>query len=299
VQRSGRVVASESWQDRFVRDQLDKLAREAGQERWDAEADAQRIEFPADPLPDSFDDALAKALEAVGEALADGKRQLILEQDTSAGDETYNMLSRTIKFVQPLLPGFADVVSADLDSTRVQLVFPDEGTAAYARANWALPAGTVCSSAPRLRLEPCAALVMVAPTASEVPTVQRVIEELPVDTVFLLVNPKLVDMQSTGYGLVGRDLRNMVEETFTNVFSLTTLFGGALYHVYPGAWSGWRENESAEGGYELVYSRQKRPSGDELTDILSEEEGDEDGPSSGPSFGDKFASFVKGFQAMR
>ena len=56
------------------------------------------------------------------------------------------------------------------------------------------------SSAPHLaparRLEPCAALVMVAPTASEVPTVQRVIEELPVDTVFLLLNPKLVDMQS-------------------------------------------------------------------------------------------------------
>ena len=56
----------------------------------------------------------------MGEALADGKRQIVLEQDTSAGDETYNMLSRSIKFVQPFLPGFADVVSADLNSTRVR-----------------------------------------------------------------------------------------------------------------------------------------------------------------------------------
>ena len=42
VQRTGRVVASENWQDRFVRDALDNMAREVGQERWDAEADVRR-----------------------------------------------------------------------------------------------------------------------------------------------------------------------------------------------------------------------------------------------------------------
>ena len=29
-----------------------------------------------------------------------------------------------------------------------------------------------------------------------------------------MLNPKLVDMQSTGYGLVGRELRSLVADTF-------------------------------------------------------------------------------------
>ena len=61
----------------------------------------------------------------------------------------------------------------------------------------------------------------------------------------------------------------------------------------------WREDESAPGGYELVYSRQKRPSGEDIPDILAEGmDGDDDDPSGGGML-DKFASFVKGFQAMR
>lgn len=56
------------------------------------------------------------------------------------------------------------------------------------------------------------------------------------DTPVILFNPKLVDMQSTGYGLVGRELRTMVDSTFDNCFCLKSFVEGALFRVYPG----WR-----------------------------------------------------------
>eukprot|EP00966_Prymnesium_polylepis_P194169 4501245-Prymnesium_polylepis.1 len=60
------------------------------------------------------------------------------------------------------------------------------------------------------------------------------VEEQAFDTPVLLFNPKLVDMQSTGYGLVGRELRTMVETTFLNAFTLKSYPDGALYKVHPG-----------------------------------------------------------------
>lgn len=63
-----------------------------------------------------------------------------------------------------------------------------------------------------------------------------------------MINPKLVDMQSTGYGLVGRELRTLVADTFEVVFCLKTLLGGALYRAFPRDWALWREDPGAPNG---------------------------------------------------
>ena len=66
---------------------------------------------------------------------------------------------------------------------------------------------------------------------------QRLVQELDetaANTALILFNPKLVDMQSTGYGLVGRELRNQVEKTFLTAFALKTLVDGAVFRQYPG-----------------------------------------------------------------
>ena len=67
---------------------------------------------------------------------------------------------------------------------------------------------------PRAQLaEGAGALLLVAPGATEVEAVQRLLNQLSeraAGTPVIMFNPKLVDMQSTGYGLVGRDLRKMV-----------------------------------------------------------------------------------------
>jgi len=184
----------------------------------------------------------------------------------------------------------------------MQLIFPDEGTAAYIAKNWDdLPARTSCVSAPRAQLlEGVSLLVLVAPSATEVDPVRRLltqVDERAPTTPVLMINPKLVDMQSTGYGLVGRELRNMVANTFAIPFALKSYPTGALFRAYPDGWSVWRQEGSAEGGYELVYSGARRPSGEDIDDYLTP--ADEPGENSGGGNPlDGLSSFIKGFQAM-
>lgn len=138
----------------------------------------------------------------------------------------------------------------------------------------------------------------MAPSATEVPAVQRLINELDETaptTVLFMFNPKLVDMQSTGYGLVGRELRNMVEQSFLQCFVLKSYPAGALYRLYPAGYSVWREDRDAEGGYALAYNGLRRPSGDELEDLMAGEE--EEGAEGGDFLGG-LSKFIKGFQAM-
>ena len=114
-------------------------------------------------------------------------------------------------------------------------------------------------------------------------------------TLVLIINPQLVNMVSTGYGLVGRDLRDMVTNTFTVAFALKSYPEGACYRVYPGGWSIWRENNLATGGYELTYSSSRRPVGEEVDEFLSDPN-DVDG-SAGSPLGN-IGAFIKNFQAM-
>ncbi|KAL1510582.1 hypothetical protein AB1Y20_006883 [Prymnesium parvum] len=251
------------------------------------------------PLPDSFEEAVRLAAGATGAALADGAARLIVEFDASAGDETYNLLSRTLKLLEPYLARLEEQVlppRAGGEGSRVQLLFPDEGTAAYVKQKWQLPHGTLCGSMPRAKFAAGVDAVMViAPGATEVAGLQRLlsqVEEEAFDTPVLLFNPKLVDMQSTGYGLVGRELRAMVESSFDNCFCLKAYPEGALFRVFPGAFSVWREDSSAEGGYTLAYKGTKRPSGDEIDELLNPETDDGGQMMSG------FSNFIKGFQAM-
>ena len=268
-------------------------------------------------LPDSFEHSIGICVEACAEALDDGNTRMVVEFDTSAGDETYNLLSRSLKLVQPMLAPLADALAplpevedepapGEMPATelppRIQLLFPDEGTAAYVRQNWAsdLPSRTVCMSLPRSQLiEGAEVLVLIAPQATEVPAVQRLLQqvaETAPTTVVILVNPKLVDMQSTGYGLVGRELRTMVADQFAVPFALKTYPEGALYRVFPEGWTVWTEDEAAEAGYKLAYKSTRRPSGDEIDELLYAEM--DDGEDGGGGGMDALGKFIKGFQAM-
>ena len=301
VESFEKEMSLAAMQDQEVLEDQRNLARQGKPELGDAQQ-----------LPDSFEDSIMTCVEACAEALLDGNSRLVVEFDTSAGDETYNLLSRSLKVVQPMLTPLADALAPDdggiVDEAadgaaatapppRVQLLFPDEGTAAYIRQNWGsdLPPRTDVGSMPRAKLAPgVEVLLLVAPQATEVPAVQRLlaaVDESPSTTV-VLVNPKLVDMQSTGYGLVGRELRTMVANEFTVPFALKSYPEGALYRVYPEGWTVWQEDAAAEGGYELKYKSMRRPSGDEIDEHLYGDDDDGSGSSSG------LGAFIKGFQAM-
>jgi len=255
------------------------------------------------PLPDSFEQSILLAQRAYETASDSLSTRLVIEFDTSAGDETYNLLSRTNKFVQPFLPYFAASLSPPTEDEdgkprpRLQVLWPDEGTSAYVANKWDLPEGTVVGSMSRAKLvDGVEALLLVAPSATEVPAVQRLLDDLDStapDTTLLIFNPKLVDMQSTGYGLVGRELRNMVESSFLNCFTLKSFPSGAIFRVYPEGWSAWREDADAEGGYALVYTGVRRPSGDEIDELLADPEEEGEGGN-----GFNLGKFIQGFQAL-
>ena len=88
----------------------------------------------------------------------------------------------------------------------------------------------------------------------------------------------------------------MVTNTFTVAYGLKSYAAGALYRTYPGGWAVWLEAVGAPGGYELVYSSARRPSGDEIDELLVVEDEDAAGGSRSPL--DGLGAFIKGFRAM-
>eukprot|EP00316_Scyphosphaera_apsteinii_P020440 CAMPEP_0119314026 /NCGR_PEP_ID=MMETSP1333-20130426/31340_1 /TAXON_ID=418940 /ORGANISM="Scyphosphaera apsteinii, Strain RCC1455" /LENGTH=367 /DNA_ID=CAMNT_0007319039 /DNA_START=196 /DNA_END=1299 /DNA_ORIENTATION=+ len=279
------------------------------------------------PLPDSFEDSVSMTAAACKEAFADGLNKIVIEFDTSAGDETYTLLSNTLKLLQPLLPlfissgtlipldddagelggagGARDTAEVISTSPIVQLLFPDEGTAAFVKQKWSLPPNTICSSMGRAQLvEGADALLLVAPGATEVEAVQRLLkqaaERAPMMPL-LMINPKLVSMQSTGYGLVGRELRNLVSTQFEVALCLRTMPGGALFRTYPGDYTVWREDSLAMGGYVSTYAGRARPNPDDIDDLLIDNRGEDGKPDVAGGAGGMFtglAKFIKGFQAL-
>ena len=89
----------------------------------------------------------------------------------------------------------------------------------------------------------------------------------------------------------------MVTNTFAVAFALKSYAAGASYRVYPGGWSVWREESAADGGYELAYSSSRRPSGDEVDELLAGAD-DEEGEAGGGNPLDGLGAFIKGFQAL-
>ena len=79
--------------------------------------------------------------------------------------------------------------------------------------------------------------------------------------------------------------------------TLKTLVDGAVFRQYPGEFTVWSESEGAAGGYALAYIGAKRPSPDDVDEIL---DGGTvgDGEGDGEGFMREFSKFVKGFQAM-
>eukprot|EP00965_Chrysotila_dentata_P240407 6203689-Pleurochrysis_carterae.AAC.2 len=101
-------------------------------------------------------------------------------------------------------------------------------------------------------------------------------------------------------GLVGRELRNLVATTFETAYCLRSFPGGALFRTFPGLYSVWREDAAAKGGYVPTYAGMRRPSGDEIDELLEPPSvaGDDSGGKGASNFLDGFSKFVKGFQAM-
>ena len=191
-----------------------------------------------------------------------------------------------------------------------RVYFPDEGNAALARRDWMNP------DAPRV--PPCVQfsscggvqvdgvqndrlVFFFCPKASEADDVEKILqrsEEKASDLQMVcFVNPNLVDMGVTGFGMAGRMLRERLIDTLQYTYYLRTLQWGALTRLWPYAYSVWQEDADAEGGYRLIKMLDFLPSNPEVEDIYDIENGDKQERQSGGLL-DQFGDFVQGMMRL-
>jgi hypothetical protein len=197
---------------------------------------------------------------------------------------------------------------AKYDGPTARIYFPDEGNAALARRDWfgnnLVPTCVEFSSCGGVQMQDVSKdmlVVFFCPKASESDSVEKLLmkteqsaENLKL-TVF--VNPNLVDMGVTGYGMAGRLLRERLIDPLVYIYYLRTLKWGALTRTWPRAFSVWQEDENAEGGYRLISALDRLPSNPEVEDIYDIENGLVD-EKKGGGFLDQFGDFVNGMMKL-
>ena len=201
---------------------------------------------------------------------------------------------------------------------KARIYFPDEGSAALARRDWnplspiadeaLVPPCVEFSSCGGVQLQDTSEDTLVfffCPKASEADFVEEALldsEEKLLDQLKLtiFVNPLLVDMGVTGFGLAGRMLRERLIDNLMPVYYLRTLAWGALTRKYPNQFTVWQEDENEDDGYRMIKSMARLPSNPEVEDIYDIENGALDDPEKQQGFGllNGIADFVNGMTRL-
>jgi hypothetical protein len=193
----------------------------------------------------------------------------------------------------------------------VRVYFPDEGNAALARRDWAaanpdLPSCVQFSSCGGVQVQDISNDVLVfffCPKASESEQVEELLRKTEEKATNLLltvfVNPNLVDMGVTGFGMAGRMLRERLLDGLMGTYYLRTLAWGALTRSWPNAYSIWQEDTKADGGYRLIKTMNYLPSNPEVEDIFDAENSDGSGSNGkGSNPLDQLGDFVQGMMRL-
>jgi len=213
-------------------------------------------------------------------AQARAELQAILDQE-EAGDAEGIDQEKKAQCIQILENGGRDP-DFKWEGPNVRIYFPDEGSAALARRDW------LGNSPAEAKVPPCVAfastgsaqimdvskdeiIFFFCPKAPESEDVEALLLKTETTSTNLklsvFVNPNLVDMGVTGFGMVGRQLRERLLDGLVDTYYLRTLPWGALTRVWPNAHSVWQEDDDAVGGYKLIKSQNYLPSNPEVEDI--------------------------------
>jgi hypothetical protein len=189
-----------------------------------------------------------------------------------------------------------------------RIYFPDEGSAALARRDWGdlVPECAVeCASCGGVQPKNIAKDELVfffCPRASESQNVEELLATFETTCsnlkLVVFVNPNLVDMGVTGFGMAGRLLRERLIDKLTNTYYLRTLQWGALTRKWPQSFSVWQEDEGASGGYRLIRTLDQLPSNPQVEDIYDMENGTKDAPQNGVGFLNSLGDFVNGMMKL-
>ena len=189
------------------------------------------------------------------------------------------------------------------------LFFPDAGAAALARREWKLddpdealvPPNVRLAAFPRDKLEAGdAAVFALCPRAPEADACERLVEACA-DTMrpVALLNPELVDMGTTGYGMAGRMFKERLLDKLAPCYYLRTLDWGALARTYPKRFTVWQEDADEDDGYRFLRNFDNQPNSEQLEDLYFEcnpAEGGGDDPVAG--LFDGLGKFIEAFGKM-
>lgn len=204
------------------------------------------------------------------------------------------------------------------DGPIARIYFPDEGSAALARRDWVqispetnqplVPSCVKFSSLGGVQLDDVKndeLIFFFCPRAAESDFVEEVLYscedgKCPNLKLSVFVNPLLVDMGVTGFGMAGRMLRERLIDPLQNTYYLRTLAWGALTRTYPRLYTVWQEDEEAEGGYKMIKAMDRLPSNPEVEDIydIVNAGNDPDAPKKGLGLLDALGDFVNGMTKL-
>jgi hypothetical protein len=116
-------------------------------------------------------------------------------------------------------------------------------------------------------------IIFVCPRASESDDVERILYNAESRTasggsellMSIMINPLLVDMGVTGFGMAGRRLRERLIDGLIPAYYLRTLSWGAITCVWPQLFTIWKEDENAidGSGYSMLQAMDRLPSNPE------------------------------------
>jgi len=281
----------------------------------------------ASDLPDTYEDAIQQMADYCAQVMGMGKTRMRIVYDTSEGDETFTLLVATMSAAQQFTDLFTRQVmlgqKADgqvegsdeeeaqdaqpeiADDMKIAVYFPDTGTAALAARDWKLgteealvpPCVRLAAIGDRTQPED-KAYIIVCPRSPEAVGVEKLMAEVDESVPMVLWNPDLINMDVTGYGVVGRGFRTRVLDVLTDSYYLRTLAWGAVAKQGPlRPFSLWQADESREEGYRLIRTFDQEPSGMDCQDAFDIANGLEEEKTT-PGFVNFLGDLVSGLQKL-
>jgi len=246
----------------------------------------------------------------------ESKEEESLKDDENSDSDTEPDKSRTEKSKLEKIEELKEIVLSGgggepWKGDKVRIYFPDEGNAALARRDWKVggpdalvPPCVEFSSLGGVQTADTSRDVIVmyfCPRAAECQYLEETLykyEESGKIKLSVLVNPLLVDMGVTGFGMAGRRLRERLLDGLQNTYYLRTLQWGALTRAWPRDFTVWQEDSNSEDGYRMIRQLERLPSNPEVEDIYDVENGLQSGPTQGPGFLNALGDFVQGMTRL-
>jgi len=228
-------------------------------------------------------------------------------EEAPVSEEEIRMAEKEAELLQIIANEGTDP-SSKWAGPKLRIYMPDEGSAALARRDWAstVPPCVEFSSCGGIQVADVskdAIIIFYCPRASEAEFVEEILYKTEEERgdglrMSVMVNPLLVDMGVTGFGMAGRRLRERLIDGLIPAYYLRTLPWGALTRVWPQLFTVWQEDEEAEGGYRMIKAMDRLPSNPEVEDIYDIENGDMSAPQDGLGFLNALGDFVNGMTKL-